>query len=62
MHSINFKKLNSMKKHKKMNKYNKMIKHHHFHCLSKKEKMCLASMIGINFMKGIFIGMYINEK
>ncbi|MBC2396629.1 hypothetical protein BD780_002262 [Clostridium tetanomorphum] len=41
---------------------NKMIKRHRFRCLSNGEKMCIAGMIVMSYMKGILLGMYLNEK
>lgn len=41
---------------------NKFMKHHYLKCLSKKEKMCIASIIACSFMRGMCIGIYLNEK
>jgi len=40
----------------------KFIKHHRFNCLSTKEKMCIAGIITVSFMRGICVGMYLSEK
>lgn len=45
-----------------MYRKHKFIKHHMFNCLGTKEKMCLASVITVTFMRGICIGMYLSEK
>ena len=45
---------NQIKKH--------MFRHHHMKCLNKAEKVCLAGIITLSFMKGICIGMYLGRK
>lgn len=45
-----------------MFKNNRMIKRHRFGCLSNKEKMCIAGIIVMSYMRGILLGMYLNEK
>lgn len=40
----------------------KYIKHHYINCLNKEEKMCVAAIIGCSFMRGMCIGMFLNEK
>ncbi|WP_164995938.1 hypothetical protein [Clostridium niameyense] len=41
---------------------NRLVRPHYINCLDKKEKMVLASIIGVSFMRGICVGMYINDK
>lgn len=41
---------------------NKIFKHHMLNCLSTSEKMCIMSMIGCSFMRGMFIGLYLSKK
>ncbi|MCY6959065.1 hypothetical protein [Clostridium brassicae] len=40
----------------------RIMNNHHFNCLNKHEKMFLASIIGCSFMRGILVGMYLNNK
>jgi len=39
-----------------------MFKRHHMKCLNNCEKMCIAGIIGISFMRGIMVGMYLGRK
>lgn len=41
---------------------NKMMRQRRFSGLNRQEKMFLATILGVTFMRGICIGMYINEK
>lgn len=41
---------------------NKLIKHHYIRNLDMKEKMFLATIIGCSFVRGMMIGLYLNEK
>lgn len=43
-------------------KCHKAFRHHHFHCLGKKEKLCIAGIIAISFMRGMCIGLYLSRK
>lgn len=48
-----------MMRHKMMRH---MMRHHRMHCLNKQEKMCIATIIGCTFMRGICVGMYLSHK
>ena len=38
------------------------FKRHNVNCLNKCEKVCIAGIIGLSFMKGIMIGIYLGRK
>lgn len=39
-----------------------MFKRHHMKCLNNSEKMCIAGIISISFIRGIIVGMYLGRK